>query len=424
MIDETPTINRLVAQQKDCEFSLRYALKKQENNWKNCFILFKLIKKGSRTAVDWDYGNYLFGEQFLETREALEIISNFYKSQKLRIPDVFEFNLCPSHEQLKFLGSKQKYGLHRAEWPMFHCDFMVIPEEKGDSSGHSELLRKNLPYYPDVTYGILNFFGLPVDFFNSYGAVNVQICDYRARIVSLRLSFSKVNLVVETPELKPENMVIKAFAIKDKVNKILPDVYATKGHADFDIGCSPDNLHLAFLSKPDNAKIDGKEIGTWRADGDDSITIERPNEELLFLAQKGEDQHLEYKEHASDQSKKNDLIETVVAYSNSEGGLILIGISDTGAIVGCNHKPEDLTKIIHDCCDPPPQGLKVEQKILSSFNVILIDVPPGSNGPYQSKRDKNFYVRHNATDMKIERSELLDLLERRKDSTSDLPEYC
>ena len=46
--------------------------------------------------------------------------------------------------------------------------------------------------------------------------------------------------------------------------------------------------------------------------------------------------------------------------------------------------------------------------------VIIINVPKGEDPPYQSKRDINWYVRHNATDMKMERSELMRTLEEKE----------
>lgn len=44
--------------------------------------------------------------------------------------------------------------------------------------------------------------------------------------------------------------------------------------------------------------------------------------------------------------------------------------------------------------------------------MIVVEVPEGENKPYRSKRDKNFYVRHNASDMRMERSELFSFLEK------------
>jgi len=101
-------------------------------------------------------------------------------------------------------------------------------------------------------------------------------------------------------------------------------------------------------------------------------------------------------------------------------------VSDYGEIRGTEKKAEDLERMIHDCCDPPPNNVKVEEiKINDEKNVIVVDVPLGENLPYQSKRDKNFYVRHNANDMRMERSELNKIFEEinKKRSSSSINYY-
>jgi len=120
-------------------------------------------------------------------------------------------------------------------------------------------------------------------------------------------------------------------------------------------------------------------------------------------------------QHVDDDPKKNDFIETVIAFLNTNSGIILVGVHDDGTIVGSQKNVEDFQKLIHDRCDPPPKNVKIEEKEISGKKIIVVEVPEGDNKPYQSKRDRNFYVRHAATDMKMERSELFHLLEKHKE---------
>jgi predicted HTH transcriptional regulator len=50
--------------------------------------------------------------------------------------------------------------------------------------------------------------------------------------------------------------------------------------------------------------------------------------------------------------------------------------------------------------------------VVDEKKVILVEVPEGEDKPYQSKRDKNWYVRHNSNDMMMERSEMFQLLQK------------
>jgi len=79
-------------------------------------------------------------------------------------------------------------------------------------------------------------------------------------------------------------------------------------------------------------------------------------------------------------------------------------------IVGTQRNKEDIQKLIYDNCDPPPKDVRVEEENIGEKKVIIVEVPEGQEKPYQSKRDRNFHVRHNGSDMKIERSEMLYIL--------------
>jgi ATP-dependent DNA helicase RecG len=111
---------------------------------------------------------------------------------------------------------------------------------------------------------------------------------------------------------------------------------------------------------------------------------------------------------------KNDFIESVVAFSNSNRGIILVGVTDKGDIVGSHVSPEGIQKIIHDSCDPPPTNVKIQEREIAGNKIVMVEVPEGGDKPYQSRRDQNWYVRHNANDMRITRSELMRLLEKQK----------
>ena len=51
MLTEKEILSNFIQKQKDCEFSLRFALRKETGVWKNCFALLQLVKKEKRLAV-------------------------------------------------------------------------------------------------------------------------------------------------------------------------------------------------------------------------------------------------------------------------------------------------------------------------------------------------------------------------------------
>jgi len=423
MAQDKDILLSVIKKQKNCEFSLRFILQKDVAQWMLCFALLKLIKKGQRKKIEYNYGEYIIAEKILSIKEGLEIIDGLFndcEEMKLLIPDYDEFKVH-RNQKAQFLASKVNYGFLFYDWPIRFCSFNVV--DKVGSDRQDEFLKEGLPYYPGLNEAIIDFFELSTEFFSSFGQAYVVISDYRGRIEYMTLIFSKAKPKLDLTELRNEDIVLKAFARSGSRMVTLKDIYPQEDDVEFDICFNPERLYVALLSKDDNMKVDGKEFGTWR--GEKGVVIERPKEEILFLARAGESQTLEYKGDIVEENK-NDFIETVVAFSNTNRGVILVGVSDYGEIRGTEKKAEDLERMIHDCCDPPPNNVKVEEiKINDEKNVIVVDVPLGENLPYQSKRDKNFYVRHNANDMRMERSELNKIFEEinKKRSSSSINYY-
>jgi hypothetical protein len=417
-MDEKELMLDFIKQQKNCEFSLRFFLQKEGDLWKNVCSMLKLVKKGTRNEVKYDYGEYVLGEKLLTIRKGLNILSSLYREDipkgKLIIPDYGEFRI-QSRNRIDFVGSNQRYGLLKFERPMRFWSFRVI-QDRVAQDWNRELLKEEIPYYPNVMEAVIDFFEIANDYFNSYGEVYVVALDYRAKIESLRLILSKVDLKISSPEIELNDLVIKAFAKFGARTTTLGDMYPKSEKVEFDIGFQPDTLSVVLLSRKDQMKIDTKGFTKWRIEGE-GVVIERPEEEILSLTKVGESQNLEYKPDILDENKRNDFIETIVAFLNTNRGTILIGLDDKGNIIGSKKTADDIQKMIHDCCEPPPKDIRIEDRMIASDKILIVEVPEGDDKPYQSKIDKNWYVRHNANDMKMERSELLSILAKQKEHT-------
>jgi len=412
-------LSHIVRQQKNCEFSLRFILQREGELWKNFSTMLRLVKKGTRKEASYDYGDYVLGEKLLNVQEGLKAISNIYPENdekgKFVIPDYDEFTV-ESRPQLQFRPSKPRHGILKSLWPMRFIEFRV-GQNKISQKWNRELLKEGFPYYPSLTEAIVDLFDLSVDHFNSHGAVYTVTPDYRARVESLKLSFSRVQLKIDSPEIEYKDLLLKVFAKSGLKRTTLPDIHLESEIAEFDLGYQPDTLSVVLFSPKENMKIDEKEFTKWSVE-EEGVFVERPEEEILSLAEAGESQDLEYKYDIVDKDKKNDFIETVVAFLNTNRGIILVGVDDSGEVVGSQKSREDLEKMIHDSCVPPPKGVKIEEKEIEGKKVIVVEVPEGDHKPYQSKRDKNWYVRHNANDMKMEWSELSHILEEIRQAES------
>lgn len=130
--------------------------------------------------------------------------------------------------------------------------------------------------------------------------------------------------------------------------------------------------------------------------------------ELMETISNGENSYIEFKE---ENIRAKDLAEEIVAFANSEGGIILIGISDDGDIMGVKDKKieEKIMNICRNNCIPNIIPI-YNEFILSDKRVSVIDIPKGLNKPYYTV-DHKYYIRVGTTKRIASREELLRLFE-------------
>lgn len=131
-------------------------------------------------------------------------------------------------------------------------------------------------------------------------------------------------------------------------------------------------------------------------------------DEIKKIIQNGENSYIEFKE---EEIKAKELAEEIVAFSNSEGGMILIGVDDEGNIKGV--KDDKIEETVMNICRnnciphiiPLYESIEVEGK-----RIAVITVPKGLNKPYYTA-DHKYYIRVGTTKRIASKEELLRLFE-------------
>jgi predicted HTH transcriptional regulator len=107
--------------------------------------------------------------------------------------------------------------------------------------------------------------------------------------------------------------------------------------------------------------------------------------EILSRIQQGEDSTTQFKVDVTD---ANRLAEELVAFSNAEGGMLLIGIDDTGVPAGLNDKQiSRLNQLISNTANEnvkPPIYPFTEIVELQGKKIIAISIRKGTARPYQT----------------------------------------
>lgn len=117
--------------------------------------------------------------------------------------------------------------------------------------------------------------------------------------------------------------------------------------------------------------------------------------ELFERVAAGEDSFTEFKREIGDNDKfANELI----AFANTEGGQVFVGVDDDGTIVGIEDLQRTEERIVNIGRDKsvPPMDLLIEKVDVNGKKVIVVHVPQRSGRPYENQR-RQCYIRVGST---------------------------
>lgn len=138
--------------------------------------------------------------------------------------------------------------------------------------------------------------------------------------------------------------------------------------------------------------------------------------DLKKLVSQGEGLHLEFKRKASHPEK---IVREMIAFANTEGGTLLIGVSDDGSMPGVAYPEEEshaIHKALQEHCKP---SLPLSESIIplsQKHFIVRYDISKGESRPYYfhvSTVEKETYVRTKDMSVKASR-EMKEIIRRAK----------
>jgi len=131
-------------------------------------------------------------------------------------------------------------------------------------------------------------------------------------------------------------------------------------------------------------------------------------QELTTLIQQGENAAVEFKALPL---RPETLAREIVAFANSAGGTILLGVADDGTLVGVDgaEQLEEWVMNIARTSVVPAITVTCEMMVLENTRICVVTVPKGSDKPYQTG-DK-YLVRVGSTNRVATQSELMRLFQ-------------
>lgn len=153
---------------------------------------------------------------------------------------------------------------------------------------------------------------------------------------------------------------------------------------------------------------------------------------ILELISKGESENLEFKSSLRwdmVNNKRNDnlkfsVLKTIVAFMNTNGGTLLVGVEDNGNIIGIGHDNfpnEDKymlyvnNSIKNHIGTTSSKYLKIKIINENSKNVLFVECRKSNNPVFlKHNNEEDFYIRLGNSSRKLSMSEMLDYVKDRK----------
>jgi len=133
-------------------------------------------------------------------------------------------------------------------------------------------------------------------------------------------------------------------------------------------------------------------------------------EDILDIIEKGENSAVEFKSSSVDQKA---IAREMVAFANTKGGIILIGVSDDLKIEGISNemKLEEWIANIARNNVVPAIDVLFETRVIADRSIAIVSIPKGRDKPYQTI-DNKFLVRIGSTNRNASQAELMRLFQQ------------
>ncbi|WP_233543515.1 AlbA family DNA-binding domain-containing protein [Pyramidobacter sp. CG50-2] len=124
----------------------------------------------------------------------------------------------------------------------------------------------------------------------------------------------------------------------------------------------------------------------------------------------GESLTVEYKREYFDEIKK-----TIIAFANTDGGELLIGVDDDGTVLGVDDPDDVMLKVTNSARDTIKPDvtmfMRVETRVIQGKKVVAASVQRGTACPYylsaKGVRPEGVYVRQGASTVPATESAIL-----------------
>lgn len=382
------------------------AVVRDQEGEKLCFgrIEFCSDEEKNRDETVLDYGHFKLLRTFISVDEATSMARGLTQGNarlgQIDLP--VKGNLSPP--PIRYVASQQPFGAICPLWASTLYYFQI----DGGLAGYpptQPLVRVNLPTYLSGNEAVTEFCELRGGF--SQGQLIFVVPDLRARINRLRIQEGKLSVDVEPRIEKAENLRVKFYAQCEGKPTCSSDLTLESGRAEFMFKGTLTYAMAHLILTSTGEDIDNRVFAPYYSRED--IVVEASELRVKELVTAGEGLRVEFKEDLPPDEHR--FLDSMIAFANTSGGTILIGVSDDCEIKGIKQNPqqvlETITNWVSEKCDPRP-SYTTNQLEVDGKTIIIVDVATGSTKPYHHL-DRGFLVRRGASNRQARRSEVEEM---------------
>ena len=144
------------------------------------------------------------------------------------------------------------------------------------------------------------------------------------------------------------------------------------------------------------------------------------DEEIRRQLRLGEDSRWEFKEirfagNVPKEPSRDDFADEIVAFANTEGSVLLCGVTDSGDVVGMSREQMDklerlLVEVCTDVIKPPIRPIVLRRELDEGLPFLLVEIPQG-HAPHDSRGES--FLRVGSSKRRMTSDERLRLAQRR-----------
>jgi hypothetical protein len=296
------------------------------------------------------------------------------------------------------------------------------------------IVAKGLPPYPSIGLAVNEWVwrhrsdrGWVLSSFE-LGKLRVLVPDTRARIRKASWVGGTLTLLNDR-NAAPEDVELQGVIVERRTSTML-NSGAVEPEVTWEVPSDADVIEV-YLIHRDGTLLSHRRLTRgehYSARPRDFVLRERAEEEL----RQGEGERVEYKPFIEAKTpKEQELTQTVVAFSNTFGGRMYVGVKDDGTPqgetelrkIGKSTEEQALARVVRrienlvrETIKPVPD-VTVSPIAVAGSPVVVVDVLAGEDAPY-STFDHDVYVRKGASNRKPDpRTELPSIAERARERT-------